>query len=72
MSLRKIKEERKKKNLSQYELADIVSVTQGTIHQLETGIIKEPNVYLVLKIAMVFEKNATYFLDSEKLKIELI
>jgi len=72
MSFSKLKEERKKKQMSQFELADIVSTTQGTIHQLETGQIKEPNVYLVLKIAMVFKRDATYFLDADKLKIELI
>ena len=52
--MNKIKEFRKKKKLSQSDLANIMKVKQNTISQWETGE-RKPNVIQALKLAEILE-----------------
>lgn len=54
MKMNKIKEFRKKKNLSQSDIAKFMKVKQNTISQWETGE-RTPNVKQGLKLAELLE-----------------
>lgn len=61
-----LKVERAIKNITQKELADIVSVSRQTINAIETGRYV-PSTVLALKIARYFEKtvNDIFSLEDE-------
>jgi len=48
---RRVKRLRKAKGFSQRDLADRAKVTQGLIHQLETGAIQDVRSQVVVKLA---------------------
>ena len=48
---RRVKRLRKAKGFSQRDLADRAKVTQGLIHQLETGVIQDVRSQVVVKLA---------------------
>ncbi len=50
----RLKEERKKKNISQQELADMVGVSRNTISSLETGQY-EPTAKLAFTLAIALD-----------------
>ncbi len=52
--MNKIKEFRKKKNLSQDNISKMINVRQSTISQWETGE-RNPNVLQALKLAEILE-----------------
>ena len=61
----RIKVERAEKNITQQELADIISVSRQTIHAIETGKYT-PSTILALKIARYFGKNVEEIFSLEE------
>lgn len=68
---KKAREAREAKKISQTELAYVVSVTQGTISKFENDQLENPSAYMVLKIALVCERNVSDFFDIDKIKMEI-
>lgn len=62
---------RRAKKISQDDMAYVVSVTQGTISKFENDQLKNPSVYMVLKYALICEKNITDLIDMDKIKMEI-
>ncbi|MCA6516585.1 MAG: helix-turn-helix transcriptional regulator [Chitinophagaceae bacterium] len=60
-----VKEERRKINMTQQELADEIDVSRQTIFAIETGKYI-PSVILVLKIARTFKKRVEDIFNLEK------
>ena len=67
----KIKSKRKEKGKSQDEIAYVVSCSQGTICNLETGK-RQPTLELAVKLSMAYEIDITDLYDASKIKIEII
>lgn len=61
----RIKVERAEKNITQQELADIISVSRQTIHAIETGNYT-PSTILALKIARYFGKSVEEIFSLEE------
>ena len=63
--LTKIKEMRKRINLTQGDLATQLSVTQGAVSQWETGL-TNPTLEMLVKIAAVLRCTVDELLSDEK------
>ncbi|MEG0450346.1 MAG: helix-turn-helix transcriptional regulator, partial [Lysinibacillus sp.] len=61
---RRIKEERKKKNINQKELAQKLGIQNSTLSQYEHGK-SEPNQEMLFKIANILEVNVSDLIPSE-------
>lgn len=48
----RIKEKRKKLNMSQRELAELVGIKQQSIHQIESGLTKKPRFLFEIALAL--------------------
>jgi len=59
-----IKVERAKKNITQADLANLISVSRQTINTIELGKYV-PSTILALKIAHVFDKNVNEVFELE-------
>lgn len=62
----KIKEYRRKKGISQSELAKMVNISTGAIGHYEIGA-REPNLETITKIAIVLDVNPTDLIDFKKI-----
>lgn len=60
----KIKNLREEKHISQNDLAFQLGVSQGTLHNIESGNSKKVDFLLMDKICKFFDKDFEYFLDS--------
>ena len=60
----KIKNLREDKHLSQSELAFELGVSQGTLHNIESGNSKKVDFLLMDKVCQFFDKEFEYFLDA--------
>jgi len=58
----KIKTLREKQRLSQTELAFELGISQGTLHNIETGISKKIDFLLMSKVCRFFHTDFEYFL----------
>ncbi|GAA4156216.1 hypothetical protein GCM10022217_15010 [Chryseobacterium ginsenosidimutans] len=61
----KIKNLREEKHLSQSELAFELGVSQGTLHNIESGNSKKVDFLLMDKVCHFFDKDFDYFLDEK-------
>lgn len=61
----KIKKLRNENHLSQSELAFELEISQGTLHNIESGNSKKIDFLLVDKICQFFDKDFKYFLDEK-------
>ncbi len=61
----KIKNLREDKHLSQSELAFELGVSQGTLHNIESGNSKKIDFLLMDKVCQFFDKDFDYFLDEK-------
>jgi len=61
----KIKKLRNKNHLSQSELAFELEISQGTLHNIESGNSKKIDFLLVDKICQFFDKDFKYFLNEK-------
>lgn len=61
----KIKNLREEKHISQNDLAFQIGVSQGTLHNIESGNSKKVDFLLMDKICKFFDKDFEYFLDSK-------
>ncbi|WP_294239706.1 helix-turn-helix transcriptional regulator [uncultured Chryseobacterium sp.] len=61
----KIKNLREEKHISQNDLAFQLGVSQGTLHNIESGNSKKVDFLLMDKICKFFDKDFEYFLDSK-------
>lgn len=61
----RIKELREQKNLSQNSLAVLLGVTQGAVHQWESGITK-PRANILIKISNIFGCTIDDLFDEER------
>jgi len=66
----KIKHLRKKKGISQQELADLASINISYVSRLENGH-HEPSIDLVRNFMKIFEVSADYLLDEEAESYEI-
>ena len=57
--------ERKKKKLTQIQLAEVVGVSRITINKWETGK-STPSVEMLLKLSKYFNVTTDYLLEKEK------
>ncbi len=57
----KIKEERQSKGLTQKQLAELLSTTQGTVGKYEREEL-QPNIDVIKKLCEIFEVSADYLL----------
>jgi transcriptional regulator with XRE-family HTH domain len=60
----KIKTLRENQRLSQTELAFELGISQGTLHNIESGISKKIDFLLMSKVCRFFNKDFEYFLDG--------
>lgn len=60
----KIKNLREEKHLSQSDLAFELGVSQGTLHNIESGNSRKIDFLLMDKICRFFDKDFEYFLDT--------
>ncbi|GAA5088859.1 hypothetical protein GCM10023210_12940 [Chryseobacterium ginsengisoli] len=61
----KIKNLREEKHLSQSELAFELGVSQGTLHNIESGNSKKVDFLLMDKVCQFFDKEFEYFLETK-------
>ena len=61
----KIKNLREDKHLSQSELAFELGVSQGTLHNIESGNSKKIDFLLMDKVCQFFDKDFEYFLETK-------
>lgn len=61
----KIKKLRDEKHLSQNELAFELEISQGTLHNIESGNSKKIDFLLMDKVCQFFDKEFNYFLDEK-------
>ena len=61
MFAQRLKELRKKNNMTQVQLADKLGVSKGTVAMWETGH-RSPSVEMILKLSDVFNRNMEYIL----------
>ena len=61
----KIKNLREEKHLSQSELAFELGVSQGTLHNIESGNSKKVDFLLMDKVCQFFDKDFDYFLEEK-------
>lgn len=61
----KIKNLREEKHLSQSELAFELGVSQGTLHNIESGNSKKVDFLLMDKVCQFFDKDFEYFLETK-------
>lgn len=61
----RLKQERKKANLTQNEVAQILKISQSTYAGYETGK-SEPNIEIITKIADVFKTSIDYLTGRYK------
>jgi len=61
----KIKNLREEKHLSQSELAFELGVSQGTLHNIESGNSKKIDFLLMDKVCQFFDKDFEYFLETK-------
>ncbi len=61
----KIKNLREEKHLSQSDLAFELGVSQGTLHNIESGNSRKIDFLLMDKICRFFDKDFEYFLDTK-------
>ena len=61
----RLKELRKKRNITQFKLAMDLNMSQNTISRYETGA-REPSISELIKIADYFEVSLDYLLEREK------
>ncbi|MDQ0594460.1 transcriptional regulator with XRE-family HTH domain [Chryseobacterium ginsenosidimutans] len=61
----KIKNLREDKHLSQSELAFELGVSQGTLHNIESGNSKKVDFLLMDKVCQFFDKDFEYFLETK-------
>ncbi|KQM38857.1 helix-turn-helix domain-containing protein [Chryseobacterium sp. Leaf201] len=61
----KIKNLREEKHLSQSDLAFELGVSQGTLHNIESGNSRKIDFLLMDKICRFFDKDFEYFLDAK-------
>jgi len=62
----KIKELRKKAGLSQQKLANLTGLTVTSIANLEQGIVKDPSIQTVIKIADALDISLDVFFNRQK------
>jgi len=58
-----IRKKRQEKGLSQQNLADLLNITQNTLHRVESGV-SSPRWDLVLQIAIILEVNPLDFIPN--------
>ncbi|SUX43912.1 helix-turn-helix domain-containing protein [Chryseobacterium indoltheticum] len=61
----KIKKLRDENHLSQNELAFELEISQGTLHNIESGNSKKIDFLLMDKVCQFFDKEFNYFLDEK-------
>ncbi|WP_288460870.1 helix-turn-helix transcriptional regulator [uncultured Chryseobacterium sp.] len=61
----KIKNLREEKHLSQTELAFELGISQGTLHNIESGNSKKVDFLLMDKVCQFFDKDFEYFLEDK-------
>ncbi len=69
--MNRIKELREKSNITQFELAQYLNVTQNTISNYENGI-REPDLAIIKKIAKYFNVTIDFLLATSEEDIILI
>lgn len=62
----KVKLLRESKNMSQFQLANQLEVSQATISKLESGQIDKVDFLLMHKICELFEVDFKYFIEKEQ------
>lgn len=61
----KIKTLREKQHISQSELAFELGISQGTLHNIESGISRKIDFLLMSKVRRFFNKDFEYFLNED-------
>jgi transcriptional regulator with XRE-family HTH domain len=64
--LRRIKEEKKKRNFTNEDLANKANISISTLGKVLAGIIKDPSVATIIKIAIALDVSADYLILGEK------
>ena len=62
-----IRVERARYKISQDQLANAISTSRQTVHAIEVGKNKQPNVAVMMKIAMFFGLKVEDFYDTENI-----
>ena len=60
----KIRKLRENVKMPQSELAQQLGVTQGTLHNIESGITRKVDFSLIDKVCNIFDKDFSYFIND--------
>jgi transcriptional regulator with XRE-family HTH domain len=61
---------RRRQQLTQVQLATLCGTTQTEIYRLETGVIQDPHISLVIKLARTFEVSTDWLLGLHEVAHE--